>query len=140
MNNLAPEDEYDYDDEGNYVYRKHDFLTPKEIDEIIDKTGFPDFIKFLNMNNNCNNRVTQEQIDKLLDEAEVQKAVFWDKELNISYKLKCGFTVTGRAACVDPANYDEVIGEKYAREDAANQLWKLEGYRLQWCLYLESLF
>lgn len=86
-----------------------------------------------------NNRVTQEQIDKLLDEAEIQKAVFWNKELNVSYKLKCGFTITGRAACVDPANYDEAVGEKYAREDAANQLWKLEGYRLQWRLYIESL-
>lgn len=77
------------------------------------------------------NRVTQEQIDALLDSAETQEHTFWDKELVVSYRLESGFTVTGRGACVDPANFDIEIGRKVAREDAANQLWKLEGYRKQ---------
>lgn len=77
------------------------------------------------------NTVTQERINELLDSAETQEHIFWDKELLVSYKLNSGFTVTGRAACVDPANFDLEIGRKYAREDAENQLWKLEGYRLQ---------
>ncbi|MHC5939245.1 Gp49 family protein [Nostoc sp.] len=77
------------------------------------------------------NKITQEQIDTLLDNAQSQEAIFWDKELVVSYKLESGFTVTGHGACVDPANFDIEIGRKYAREDAANQLWKLEGYRLQ---------
>jgi hypothetical protein len=76
-----------------------------------------------------NSRVTQQEIDALLDSAETQEHVFWDKELLVSYRLPCGFTVTGRGACIDPAIFDLEIGRKVAREDAANQLWQLEGYR-----------
>lgn len=75
--------------------------------------------------------VTQEQIDALLDASETQEHVFWGKELVISYKLPSGFTVLGRGACVDPANFDIEIGRKVAREMAANKLWELEGYKLQ---------
>lgn len=77
------------------------------------------------------NKVTQDHIDSLLNKAETQEKIFWDKELNVSYKLKSGFIVTGRAACVDPQNFDIKIGRHYARENAATQLWALEGYRLQ---------
>ena len=49
--------------------------------------------------------------------------------------LPSGFQVGyGESACVDPANYDEALGQKYAKERceaaAANELWKLEGYVL----------
>ena len=85
------------------------------------------------------NTVTKEQIGALLDEADKEERIFWDKELCVSYKLKCGFTILGRAACVDPRNFDIQIGRMYAREDAENQLWMLEGYMLQNKLYQESL-
>lgn len=75
------------------------------------------------------NRVTQAEIDALLDLAQTQEHVFWEKELVVSYRLPCGFTVLGRGACIDPANFDLEIGRKVARDDAANQLWQLEGYR-----------
>lgn len=77
------------------------------------------------------NRVTQEDIDTLLNASETQEHVFWDKELVVSYRLPSGFTVTGRGAVIDPANFDLEIGRKVAREDAANKLWQLEGYRKQ---------
>jgi hypothetical protein len=78
-----------------------------------------------------NNKITQDRIDKILDSAETQEHIFWDKELVISYKLSSGFTIAGRGAVVDPINFDLEIGRKVARENAANQLWQLEGYRLQ---------
>lgn len=84
------------------------------------------------------NRVTQAEIDALLDAAVVEEHVFHGKELVASYRLENGFTVTGRGACVDPANFDLEIGRRVAREDAANQLWKLEGYRKQLELYQAS--
>jgi len=77
------------------------------------------------------NTITEDKINQLLDEADLEETVFWGKELVISYRLRSGFTVLGRAACVDPANFSFEIGRKYAREDAVNQLWKLEGYVLQ---------
>lgn len=77
------------------------------------------------------NTVTSEQITALLDEAETQEVVFFEKDLNVCYRLKSGFTVIGRAACVDPANFDIGIGRDIAREDAISKLWLLEGYLLQ---------
>ena len=76
-------------------------------------------------------KVTLEHVFALLDEAETQEHVFWEKELMVSYRLKSGFTVTGRAACVSPENFDLEFGRKIAREDAKRQLWKFEGYLLQ---------
>lgn len=41
-----------------------------------------------------------------------------------------GYVVWGKSACVDPAMYNQGLGEKYSYEDAINQLWPLEGYLL----------
>ncbi|MEM9150633.1 MAG: Gp49 family protein [Cyanobacteria bacterium P01_F01_bin.3] len=71
------------------------------------------------------------RIDALLNAADVQEHVFWGKELVVSYRLPSGFTVLGRGACVDPQQFDINIGRQVAREMAANELWQLEGYRLQ---------
>lgn len=84
------------------------------------------------------NRVTSGQIDKMLDDAEVQHHVFHGKETIACFKLENGFTVTGRSACVDPANFDGPIGRLLAREDAKRQLWSLEGYRLQCALHCKA--
>ena len=81
------------------------------------------------------NTVTKSQIDRILDTADKQEHVFWDKELVVSYLLPNGFSIVGRGACVDPANFDIEIGRSVARDDAENQLWKLEGYLLQQTLF-----
>lgn len=78
-----------------------------------------------------NNSVTQEEINNLLDTAQRQECVFWSKELVVSYKLNNGFIVSGRSACIDPANFDLDIGREIARKDVEKQLWQLEGYRKQ---------
>lgn len=41
-----------------------------------------------------------------------------------------GYVVVGKSACVDPNEYNQALGEKFAYEDAINQLWPLEGYLL----------
>lgn len=78
-----------------------------------------------------NNRVTPEELDAMLDASETQEHVFWSKELVVSYRLPSGFTVAGRAAVIDPANFDLEIGRKIARADVVKQLYQLEGYRKQ---------
>lgn len=45
--------------------------------------------------------------------------------------LRNGFTVTGESACASPANFDEAIGRKIARENARAKIWPLEGYLLR---------
>lgn len=44
--------------------------------------------------------------------------------------LANGYTVEGKSACVDIANFNQALGEKYAYEDAVRQVWQLEGYLL----------
>ncbi|MGB6301105.1 MAG: Gp49 family protein [Rivularia sp. (in: cyanobacteria)] len=83
-------------------------------------------------------RVRQYDVEKLIANSKQEQQVFWGKEMVISFKLPCGFTVTGRSACVDPKNFDLAIGEKLCRNDAINKLWELEGYRLQNKWYEES--
>lgn len=45
--------------------------------------------------------------------------------------LRNGFTVTGESACADPANFNQEIGRKIARENARDKIWALEGYALR---------
>ncbi len=45
--------------------------------------------------------------------------------------LNSGFTVVGKSACADPAEFNEAVGRKFAREDAVRQIWALEGYVLK---------
>jgi hypothetical protein len=45
--------------------------------------------------------------------------------------LRNGFQVVGTSAAASPANFDEEIGRKIARENARNKIWELEGYLLK---------
>lgn len=45
--------------------------------------------------------------------------------------LRNGFIVTGESAAASPANFDQAIGRKIARENARNKIWALEGYLLR---------
>jgi len=44
--------------------------------------------------------------------------------------MENGYTINGHSACVDPANYNQALGEQYSFEDAIKQAWPLEGYLL----------
>ena len=79
------------------------------------------------------NRVTQDQISALLDTAHTEEAILHGKVLIVDHQFpsRAGFTVTGRSAVIDPANFDIEIGRKVAKENAEHQLWQLEGYLKQ---------
>lgn len=44
---------------------------------------------------------------------------------------KAGFTIIGKSAPADPANFDAALGRKLAYEDCIRQLWPLMGYALR---------
>lgn len=46
-------------------------------------------------------------------------------------KMKNGFEVIGHSAVVDPAEFNEIKGRNFAREDAIKQAWPLMGYQLR---------
>jgi hypothetical protein len=52
--------------------------------------------------------------------------------------MENGYTINGHSACVDPAKYNQALGEKYAYEDAINKAWPLEGYLLAEEIYQRS--
>ena len=75
-------------------------------------------------------RLTPADIDAVID-AE-QYHVFPGTTLTVcALTLKNGFVVTGESAAADPANFDEAIGRRIARENARNRIWALEGYLLR---------
>ena len=45
--------------------------------------------------------------------------------------LRNGFTVTGESARANPENFDAEIGRKIARQNAAQKIWPLLGFRLR---------
>ena len=44
-------------------------------------------------------------------------------------KMKGGFVVTGKpAACIDPDNWRDEIGEKVSFDNTFSEIWQLEAY------------
>ena len=77
------------------------------------------------------NTVTQEDIDKIMEGAEVNVQTVFDKCTLVTVKLANGFVLVESSACVDKANYDVKIGKEICLERIINKLWELEGYKLQ---------
>lgn len=53
--------------------------------------------------------------------------------------LENGFIVTGESACASPSEYNQIIGEKIAMENAINKCWALFGFVLKEVQYRASL-
>lgn len=77
------------------------------------------------------NKVTQEQIAKLISEAKIDVATVQEKCTVVTVTLKSGFILSESSACVDKANYDERLGARCCMERIEKKLWELEGYALQ---------
>ena len=77
------------------------------------------------------NKVTQEQIAKLISEAKIDVATVQEKCTVVTVTLKSGFILTESSACVDKANYNKEIGTHCCLERIERKLWELEGYALQ---------
>ena len=45
--------------------------------------------------------------------------------------MKNGYVVLGKSAPADPENFNEELGQKFAREDAIRQIWPLMGFALR---------
>ena len=77
------------------------------------------------------NRVTQEDIDKILANTLIKVEKYGDKTTVLMATLPNGFVIVESSSCVDPANFDMKIGEQICMEHLVNRIWELEGYRLQ---------
>ena len=75
-------------------------------------------------------RLTPDAIDAAI--AGEQYHVFEGTTLTVCcLTLRNGYAVTGESAATSPANFDEEIGRKIARQNARDKIWGLEGYLLK---------
>lgn len=84
-----------------------------------------------NQNGNVPERtqVTKEYLESIV----LGKAFFHTEKTTVCIlTLQNGFEVVGMSGVVDKSKFDRQTGEGFAYEDAFNQLWKLEGYVLQY--------
>lgn len=78
-----------------------------------------------------NNTITQADIDKLIQESQIQVKTVFGKCTVVAVQLKNGFVIVESSACVDPMNYSEAMGTAICMERIKNKLWEMEGYKLQ---------
>lgn len=52
--------------------------------------------------------------------------------------LKNGFSLRGESACADPRAFNAEKGREFARRDAIQKAWPLEGYLLRQRLWIEE--
>lgn len=75
------------------------------------------------------NKLSQEDIESAIVSEEYTKMGM--KTTVCLLTLRNGFEIVGTSGCVDPLNFDEAIGRKFAKEQAVDKIWMLEGYKLQ---------
>ena len=78
-----------------------------------------------------NSIVTQEHIDNLIRESQINVKTVFGKCTIVSVQLKNGFVIVESNTCVNPINYDEAMGTSICIEKIKNKLLELEGYKLQ---------
>lgn len=75
-------------------------------------------------------RLSPEKIDATI--ADEAYYVFPGTTLTVCcLTLRNGYTVVGESAAASPANFDEELGRKIARQHARDKIWALEGYALR---------
>ncbi|PFB24148.1 Gp49 family protein [Bacillus cereus] len=77
------------------------------------------------------NTVTQEDINNILEKTQWTVKEIHGKCTIVAAQLPNGFILTESSACVDPVNYDVNIGIESCKKRITDQIWYLEGYRLQ---------
>ena len=78
-------------------------------------------------------RILQEDVEKFITNVDVINV--GDKTTVVNAHTLTGFDTVRHSSCVDPKNYSEKLGKKYAMEDVVNSLWAHLGFVLQWAKY-----
>ena len=73
-------------------------------------------------------KLTKEFLESEIDKVEYNR--FGETNTHCTITTKSGFTFTGESACVDPNNFDQKIGEKFAYEQAFEKMWMPYGFWL----------
>ena len=74
--------------------------------------------------------VTPEMVNSMI--SELDGSQIGTQTALVHGHLANGFEVTETSACVDPANYDQEIGNQLAEEKIVSQVWSYLGFVLAW--------
>lgn len=126
----VPDFKYDgrvYKSENEYGY-----ITDDEGDSLLETIC----TDFSNLNNEVEiikkkNRVTKEDIDKILAKTFIKVEKYGDKTTVLMATLPNDFVIVVSSSCIDPINYDSTVGEKNCMNKLVDKIYELEGYRLQ---------
>jgi hypothetical protein len=78
-----------------------------------------------------NVKVTNDQIRDIIANSKIEVTKWGDKTTIVKAQLPNGFIIVESSSCVDPENFDEVIGYDICMDRIVNKVWELEGYALQ---------
>ena len=84
------------------------------------------------------NTITQEHIEKVMNNSKVIVYKSFDKCTIVACKLPNGFVIVESSSCVNPENYNEDIGVEICMNRIKDKVCELEGYKLQTELYENS--
>ncbi|MEO1399693.1 MAG: Gp49 family protein [Cyanobacteria bacterium J06635_1] len=74
--------------------------------------------------------VTQQMVDAFIKSVEYQ--TIGEKNTVVRAVLVNGFEIIESSACVDPKNYDEILGLQLCLNKIKQKVWLLLGFTLQW--------
>jgi len=75
--------------------------------------------------------VTQEQVDKIIEDSEITVETVHEKITRVTCKLPNGWVECECTGAVSKENYDEDIGRDICMRKIESKIWQMEGYRLQ---------
>lgn len=79
---------------------------------------------------NDGTKILLEDVDNFIDNVDVTK--IGNKTTLVHARTLTGFEMINHSSCVDPANYNEILGKEYAMEEITNKVWSHLGFVLQW--------
>lgn len=85
-------------------------------------------------------KVTEDRISAVISEIEFIRPNIHPTLTLCVITLNNGYCVVGESACVDPKEFNEMIGKDIAYQDARRKIWRLEGYLLSQVLYIDKQF
>lgn len=91
--------------------------------EVADAAYFPLTLK-------TGDRITGEDVERFIVRGEGIR--LGDKTTVVIDSTITGFDTIGTSACVDPANYNQEIGNEIARKEIDDKIWGHLGFVLQW--------
>lgn len=87
---------------------------------------------YLPMGEGNDNRVTPDMVDAMTGKTWFANDLQDGKTTLVQCTMATGFVEYATSSCVDPANYDSIIGSELALKKIKDVVWKCLGFVVQW--------